>query len=190
MAKTYARDEMMKLTKNLETERLILRTLTVADITEMYVGWLNDPEINAFLEVRLATQTIESTRALVASLNDSPDSLMLGIFLKEDGGHLGNIKLGPVNPYHRRGDIGLFIGKREYWGMGIATEAIKVLSEHCLGEMKLHKICAGCYAENTGSVRAFLKAGFFEEGRRQLHWLCEGAWQDDIELARIKKAEE
>lgn len=180
----------MKLTKALETERLSLRTLTAADITDTYIGWLNDPEINAFLEVRLSTQTLDSTRAFVASLNDSSDSLMLGIFLKKDGGHIGNIKLGPVDPYHRRGDIGLFIGKRDCWGMGIATEAIRVLSEHGLGEMKLHKICAGCYAENTGSVRAFLKAGFVEEGRRRLHWLCEGAWQDDIELARIKKEKE
>jgi len=179
----------MKLSKSLETKRLSLRTLAADDATDRYVGWLNDPEINKYLEVRFVPQTIESVRSFIGSMNDSPDNLLLGIFLKEDGAHVGNIKLGPIDPYHHRSDIGIVIGDRDQWGKGLATEAIIALSDHALGEMGLHKVYAGFYEGNVGSSRAFSKSGFVEEARLREHRLCDGNWQDEILLSRMKKAD-
>lgn len=177
----------MRLDASIETKRLILRTLDTEDIGERYVGWLNDSRINRFLEVRLVTQTLDSTRDFVARMNDSPNNLLLGMFLKPNRTHIGNIKLGSIDHHHRRGDIGILIGDHSQWGKGFATEAIVAVTEYAMGPMGLHKLVAGYYSDNVASGRAFLKAGFAEEARLRDHWLCEGSWQDEILLVRIRE---
>lgn len=166
----------------IDAERLVLRTLDRNDVTEEYLSWLHDPEITRYLEIRFAEQTREGAQAFVAATNASDDSLFLGIFLKDGGDHIGNIKLGPIDWNHRHGDIGIIIGSRPHWGRGYAAEAIAGVTTYAFNVLNLHKILAGLYAANEGSRRAFLKAGWFEEGRRPSHWLCQGEWQDDIKL--------
>ncbi|MBY0431841.1 MAG: GNAT family N-acetyltransferase [Rhodospirillales bacterium] len=110
--------------------------------------------------------------------------LRLRTLTPDDGRHVGNIKLGPINRHHRRGDIGLLIGERDQWGRGLAAEAIAAMTAYAFAELGLNKVVAGCYAANEGSRRAFLKAGFAEVARRPRprHWLSDGVWQDDVVL--------
>lgn len=175
----------MLLDEPIRTGRLVLRTLTPNDVSDRYLSWLRDPEVSRYLEVRFDPQGKESILAYVEAMNQSPDNLLLGLFLREGGTHIGNIKLGPIDPHHRRGDFGIIIGSRRHWGKGYATEAIKALTDHAFAALGLHKVSAGLYAANEGSRRAFLKAGWLEEGRRRKHWYCDGDWQDDVQLGCI-----
>ncbi len=169
------------------SSRLLLRTLTTEDVGERYLAWLRHPDVSRYLEIRFEPQTKEATTAYIQALNQSPDNLFLGIFLKDDETHIGNIKLGPIDPHHRRGDFAIVIGAREHWGKGYACEAIEALTAYAFDALELHKVTAGLYASNEGSRRAFLKAGWFEEGRRSRHWYSDGEWQDDVQLARIRE---
>lgn len=169
----------------IETPRLILRTLRSGDVGEEYISWLSDPEVTRYLEIRFTVQTIQGAREFISAMNASEDSLFLGMFLKSRATHIGNIKLGPMDWHHRRGDIGLVIGDKVQWGKGYATEAIRGVTDYAFGVLEMHKLSAGLYDANEGSRRAFLKAGWFEEGRRRDHWLSEGKWQDDIQLGCI-----
>jgi RimJ/RimL family protein N-acetyltransferase len=171
----------MKLATPLRTSRLVLRTLTVADATERYLGWMRDPETTRFLESRLVDHDLASLSDYIASCNDSPGSMLLGICLA-DGTHVGNIKLGPIDPYHQHAAIGLLIGERDRWGKGYATEAIAALTAHAFGQLGLQKLYAGCYASNVGSARAFLKAGWIEEGRNRGHWRSDGGREDNVQF--------
>lgn len=177
----------MLLDEPIQSGRLVLRTLTPNDVSDRYLSWLRDPEVSRYLEVRFAPQGKEGILAYIEAMNQSPDNLFLGIFLREGTTHIGNIKLGPIDPHHRRGDFGIIIGSRRHWGKGYATEAIKTLTDHAFTALGLHKVSAGLYAANEGSRRAFLKAGWFEEGRRRKHWYCDGEWQDDVQLGCIHK---
>ena len=171
----------MELETPLRTRRLVLRTLTAADAAERYLGWMRDPETTRYLEARLAEHSLESLRAFIESCNASQDQLLLGISLP-DGQHIGNIKLGPVNASHLNAPVGLLIGERVQWGKGYATEAIAAVTAHAFDEMGLQKLYAGCYASNAGSARAFLKAGWTEEGRSKAHWLLDGRREDNVSL--------
>ena len=84
-------------------ERIYLRRLTEDDATEDYVRWMNDPEINQYLESRFYTHTIESTKAFIRSVTND-NNFQFGIFVKETGQHIGNIKIGSINHYHRSAD--------------------------------------------------------------------------------------
>ncbi|MBM5799475.1 MAG: GNAT family N-acetyltransferase [Cyanobacteria bacterium K_DeepCast_35m_m2_023] len=150
----------------LSSARLLLRPVIGDDLTDTYVGWLNDPAVNACLETRFEPQTLESVRAYWQAHGTDPTSPWWAICRRDQQDrHIGNIKLGPIHPIHLRADISLFIGDRGSWGLGLATEAIALVRDWALLQLGLHKLCAGIYAENNASSHAFEKCGFRLEGR-------------------------
>jgi len=148
----------------LHSSRLVLRALEPTDLNTTYLGWLNDPEVNRYLETRFLPQTLEALHAYWQAHRDDPASPWFAICLTDDGRHIGNIKLGPIHWLHRRADLSLFIGNRTYWGQGYATEAISLMRDWAFAELDLQKLNAGICAGNTGSRRAFEKCGFNLEG--------------------------
>ena len=176
----------MQLEMPIQSEFIFMRTLQSVDATLDYLGWLSDPAINAHLEVRFSPPKLVGDLAdYIAEVNTSTDTLMLGIFLQNVNRHIGNIKLGPIDWNHLVGDIGFLIGDKEHWGKGYVSEAISTLSEYAFAHLGLAKLTAGCYAENEGSRRALIKAGFMEEGRRISQWLGADRRQDGILMGRV-----
>ena len=166
-----------------------LRELRPEDVSERYVRWLNDPQVNQFLETRFEAHTLAGVRSYVQSIKAEKNEILWGIFLKMDGAHVGNIKLGPVHPRHKFAYIGLMIGEKDYWGKGIAAQAIALVTKYAFEELKLHKLLAGCYEPNVGSLRAFEKCGFHIEGTEKSQWLYEGKYIDSYRMAFINPGE-
>jgi RimJ/RimL family protein N-acetyltransferase len=162
----------------IETDRLYLRPLTDADCTDCYANWLNDPEIARFLETRHVPQTRETVREFVATINAKDNEFLFGIYLRANDRHLGNIKVGPIHPHHRVGDVSLWIGDKTCWGNGYAAEAIAAVSRHAFDVLRARKLSASMYELNQGSYRAFIKAGYRDEGRRRAHYVFEGRRSD------------
>jgi RimJ/RimL family protein N-acetyltransferase len=78
--------------------------------------------------------------------------------------------------------MGLLIGEPASWGKGYATEAIVAVTAHAFSTMGLEKLYAGAYAANAGSIRAFLKAGWVEEGRSTAMWRSGDSREDNVHL--------
>ncbi len=175
----------MDLERPLITKRLVLRKLSPDDVSEEYVAWLNDPDINQYLESRFARHSSDTVRGFVQAMAASDVDLLFGIFLAEDDRHIGNIRLGPIDPPHRRAAIGLLIGDTGCWGKGYASEAIDAVAGYALGTLDLHKVFAGYYAANAGSGKAFVKAGFKEESRAVRHCRYKNTWQDAVTVTRF-----
>ena len=174
----------MKLDGTLETERLILRCLDPVEVNDEYVGWLNDPAVNRYMEARFARQDLAGVRQFVRDANASASELLLGIFLKSvpaAAAHIGNIKVGPISAPHRRADIGLLIGAAAHRGKGYAAEAIGAATRHAREGLGLIKLTAGLYAANVACHRAFLRAGYVEEARLKDH-CASGEGRDDVVL--------
>jgi len=149
------------------------------DVTEAYVGWLNDPAVNCYLEIRFSVHSIETTRQFVNGCLSSPSTLLCGIrSLELQGIHVGNIKIGAIDRHHGLGEVGILIGHKAAWGRGIASSAIQLTANIARDELGLRKLTAGCYRSNVGSQKAFLKAGFCIAGERKAHFLLDGAPED------------
>ena len=146
------------------SERLIFKTLTEDDVSPRYVDWLNDREVNQFLETRFASQSFESCRKFVSEMNNDPLSHLFGIFDRKSHGHIGNIKLGFINTHHLTGQLSLLLGEKSCWGRGYATESIRCITKWGFDDLGLERVEAGCYDTNLGSLRAFLKAEYVVEG--------------------------
>jgi ribosomal-protein-alanine N-acetyltransferase len=163
-----------------ETDRLLLRPLVVDDVGPHYERWLNDERVTRFLESRFVSHSMDSIRSYVESIKSDPDIVFAAISEKPNR-HIGNIKLGPIHPVHRRGDVGILIGEPDCWGRGYATEAILALKDFAFRDLKLAKLAAGSYKENAASIRAFERAGFVVEGVLGGH-VKSGDTRDDLIL--------
>jgi len=170
----------------LQGPRILLRDVRLSDVNERYCAWMNDREVTQYLETRFMPQSPECISAYVSSMAESRDSVFLAMVLREDGRHVGNIKLGPINWMHRFADIALVIGEKSEWGRGYATEAIRVVSNYAFMTLHLHKVTAGCYANNVASTKAFLKAGFSREGLRVQQFFCDGFYVDEVLLGLVR----
>jgi ribosomal-protein-alanine N-acetyltransferase len=165
--------------------RVALRLLRPDEVTDAYVDWLNDPEINRYLESRFQPQDRASVTAFVAAMLASDRNLLLAITDPANGRHVGNIKLGPIDRPHGLADIGIIIGDRAAWGRGLGTAAIECVVAIARDELGLRKLTAGCYASNRASARAFEKAGFHVDAIRRDHLNLDGRFEDHILLSRF-----
>lgn len=170
-----------------EGKIIYLREVRESDVNDEYYNWLNDPEINQFLETRFYPRSKNDILNYVRKMDGNPDEIFFAIYFKENDKHIGNIKLGPINWIHRRGDISLVIGNKEYWGKGFATEAIGLVIDFAFNVLNLHKLCAGYYESNIGSAKAFAKCGFTLEGRYPKHSFLNGEFVTGIRTGLINK---
>lgn len=164
---------------------ITIRNLIASDITETYCNWLNDIEVNHYLESRFTKWDIDS---LIKYYHDKNGvELLLAIIDDNSAAHIGNIKISSIDKHHRRADIGIIIGDKRFWGKGIATGAIELVTNYCFSTLQLHKVTAGAYAENIASIKAFQKNGFAIEGERKDHCLTPSGWTSVILMGKINK---
>ena len=151
-------------------------------ITDTYIGWLNNLEINRFLEVRFVHQTYETVLAYISSFYGDAEKYMWGVYLKSTNDLIGTATLSDINRHHRWGALGLMIGEKEYWGKGYGTEIINLVVDYAFKRLGLHKVTAGTVAANQGSVKAFQKAGFEIEGKAKSNFYLDGKYHDSLYL--------
>jgi [ribosomal protein S5]-alanine N-acetyltransferase len=162
-----------------------LRPMTTADAQGPYLTWMNDPEVTRYLESRFQSYEPSDLASYIEATTSDSSNHFFAIELAESGQHVGNIKLGPVEARHGRGDIGIIVGDRSVWGRGIATEAVRLLTGWAFAELGLRKVTAGAYSTNVGSVKAFERAGFHIEAIRARHYVSDEGTVDAVLLARF-----
>lgn len=151
---------------------LTLRQIELSDCNESYVKWLNDTDVNQYLETKWYEQTIETITAFVDTQRNNMDSILFAIVENQSGKHIGNIKIGPLHPHYHHADISYFIGEKDLWNKGYTTEAIYLICKYGFDDLKLHRIEAGAYDVAVGSWKALEKNGFKREGtfREQVYF--------------------
>ncbi len=83
-----------------------------------------------------------------------------------------------------RAELGYWIAK-PYWGQGIMTEAVKLVTEFGFHEFGLIKVSAIIFPFNTASGRVLEKAGFQPEGYLRKHYQKDGKILDGKVYAKL-----
>jgi [ribosomal protein S5]-alanine N-acetyltransferase len=97
----------------------------------------------------------------------------IGFMLKED-------------VYRKNVEIGYFIGE-EFWGQGVATEAVRQLVDHIAKNFEAIRIYAEVFEHNKASMRALEKNGFHLEGIRKKSVIKNGVVMDDQVWVKLLK---
>ena len=164
------------------SERLFFEPLGEAHLSNEYVYWMNDPEVNIYLESG-GDYSLKKLELFLKQV-ESKSMLFWAIRIKESGKHIGNIKIDPVNERNRTGESGILIGDKKEWGKGNATEASNTILEFCFSDnVKLRKVTLGVVAENESAVQLYGKLGFIQEGLLKKQALHMNKWCDVIRMA-------
>ncbi|WP_026565799.1 GNAT family N-acetyltransferase [Bacillus sp. UNC41MFS5] len=162
----------------LETERLILRKVTLDDAEDMFSYGSNE-EVTKYVTWN-AHKTLSDTKEFIGFvLNKYENSQVApwGIEYKENGKFIGTIDFVWWQSNHKIAEIGYVISQ-EYWGMGLTTEAAKEVIKFGFEKMNLVRIQARCFVENIGSARVMEKTGMSFEGILRKGMFVKGKHQD------------
>ena len=173
--------------KIIRTPRLIIKSLCVDDISKKYIEWLNDKEVNQYLETRFQVQNNQSCLEFVKRMQEDANEELFAIYTNNNNEHIGNCKLGAINKFHHTAEISFFIGNKSFWGAGYATEAVSHMIQYGFENLGLEKITAGCYESNKGSKKVLIKAGFEVEGFRKEQVVFGSQREGVYSLGIIKK---
>lgn len=103
------------------------------------------------------------------------------------GEAVGGIGFTPQGDVGRRSaEIGYWLGE-EYWGRGIATEALIAVSEHVFANYDICRLYAHVFEWNPASARVLEKAGYEYEGRLRKSVTKEGQTIDKLMYALIRE---
>ena len=156
--------KLLDTEEKLKGKRIFLRRFKASDVSQRYVDWLNDPEVNRFLNIREIPQTLDMVREYVASYEGKQNKLLLGIFDKTNDLHIGNITFSEIDQKNDLGVIGIAIGDKNYWRGGYGTEALRLAVSFGFFSLNLHRIEAGISDLNGPSKKLFKKVGFKQDG--------------------------
>lgn len=152
-----------------------------------YYEWLTDFEVIRYIgrDEYLKPIRFEKIREYVEELWRSEYCSFFALYNSKDNKFIGTIKVNYLNEaglITRTADIGIMIGDREYWGKGMATDALFAICQYSFNILGARKLTAGAVAANVGVLKAFQKIGFSEEGHLRKKLLISGEYMDHVLL--------
>ena len=176
----------MKTAPTLQTERLILRSFTLEDATDVQ-RLVGDRDI-ALMVVRVPHPyedgMAEEWIRFCADAYKKDEAVNFAITRRTDDNLIGTIGL-ELEQEHQRGELGYWIGK-PYWNLGYATEAAKAVVAYSFEVLKLNRIYAFHFTRNPASGRVLEKIGMRYEGCRRQHTKKWGNFEDSIGYGILK----
>lgn len=99
---------------------------------------------------------------------------------------IGAIGLQPQEDVHRQSaEIGYWLAE-PYWGQGIATRAVRAMTEYTFAKTPVVRLYAMVFAWNPASARVLEKAGYVLEGRLRKSVLKDNELIDQLVYATLR----
>jgi ribosomal-protein-alanine N-acetyltransferase len=144
----------------LDTERFRLRPLGVSDATERYRSWFNAETASMGIASARSQPTLDELRQFIAERAERPDVLFLGIFVRERGEHIGNIKYEPIDRDEHYAVMGILLGEKSWWGKGVTAEVLRATARWLVEHRGTREIVLGVMKDNQLARRSYEKVGF------------------------------
>ncbi len=178
-------------TKTIETDRLILRRLTVNDSQEAFDHWCSNPNVSRYTlwDVHKNSSVTKNLYSVWEKEYDLNDTFRWIVELKSTHELIGTIdvasktfiKFGAV-------ELGYCYGE-DYWHKGYATEALKRVIRFLFDEVELDVLYADYMEKNPNSGKVMKKAGMTYEGFERGRVIDHDGIRNDIHSYSITKEE-
>ncbi|MDN8592673.1 GNAT family protein [Paenibacillus sp. 11B] len=162
----------------LETERLLLRPITYADLDEMY-RYCAVPAVSEYTTWD-AHQSKEDTKVFIDFIMSQYEADKLGPWGIEDKQTkklIGSCNYLGCDSNSMRVELG-YVLSNEYWGRGIMTEVVSRIIQFGFEDIGLERIQAKCLVGNIGSAKVMEKAGMKFEGVLRKYMKIKNEMQD------------
>jgi RimJ/RimL family protein N-acetyltransferase len=163
----------------LVTRRLRLRRARPDDLADIH-AILSHPDAMRYWS-SLPHTDLEQSRAWLANMIDAPPGESDDFIVEMDGRVIG--KAG----FWRLPAIG-YILHPDYWGQGLATEALSAAIAHVFATYPIPIVVADVDPDNAASLALLAKLGFVETHRAERTWRIGDTWYDSVFLALRRPA--
>jgi len=157
-------------------------------ITDRYVGWLNDPAIVRFSELRHRRHTRRSCRRYLDSMRDGGHGFWAIVADLPPVRHIGNVAAYVDRP-NRLAEVSILIGERAAWGRGLGSTAWSLVVDWLLGAGGMRKVVAGTMTTNKAMLRVMERSGMAIEARLARQFLLDGEEVDVVSAARFREGD-
>jgi len=144
----------------IETERLVLRPMTCADVPALS-RWLGDPAVYTYWG-KGPSKAEKNPELLFAKEERPAKSFHLGIASRDTGDVIGDIWVYLIEN-DRMATVAIRIAPAEH-GKGYGTESLTAMTRFCFEKTELRRLQAEIDVRNAASCRIFEKAGYTREG--------------------------
>lgn len=152
----------MIYTKEIYSERLILRKVTLKDTEMLYNNWDSDVEMHNYVGYELHTNIQDTERLINKWISEYENGRLTWVIeIKESGEVIGVISASNNELDNKITEVGFSIGTK-YQKNGYATEALKSIIRYLILECNFNIVKGGCYTTNEKSARTMMKAGMEE----------------------------
>jgi len=172
----------------IETERLALRNVSAKDAKDMFT-YLSDQDVvqHMGLEPYKSSEEVMEEINWYKSIWENGTGIRWCITLKDEDTVIGSCGFLNMQQKHYKAEIGYELS-RNYWGQGIASEALEAVLAYGFEHLNLERIEALIEPLNTSSQRLVEKHGFLREGLlRHYEYTC-GKF-DDLYMYSILKGD-
>ena len=167
--------------RRIETQRLILKPITLEDASAVFV-WASDPEVGPAAGWSPHT-SVEDSRDIIRTVL-SEEGTFAVVPKGGNGDPIGAIGVFPTEITEGKGEpeIGYWIA-HPYWGQGLVPEAVEELLRWQFQEMGVQRVWCAHSPENEKSRRVQEKCGF-----RHVCDTPPSPWPDGTERPRVCQA--
>ena len=167
------------------TARVLLRRLSAED-AEIMANLANNKKIwDCVRDLFPYPYTLEDAKAFINRTEGESPAYTFAISIQEDK-LCGVISLMPNEDVYRVGsEIGYWIGE-PFWGKGIATQAVALITKYGFDVLQLERIYAGVFDYNDASMRVLEKNSFVKEGIRRNAVIKNGQIHDEHHYAILR----
>lgn len=172
----------------LETDRLILREMTLDDLEFYFQHFNNDKIVEGccFPGPKSLEAAKEELERYCIKLFKENRGVRWGIIRKRRKKLIGTCGYYDWNKTVRRAEIGYDLDPA-YWGQGIMTEALRSVLEYGFEKMRLNRIQVIIDSKNTRSVKLVFMLGFKKEGVLRQRSYFNGQFLDDVCFSLLKE---
>lgn len=169
---------------------VVLRPVTVSDAAGL-VALLNDADVRRLTGTHGPVRPGALRRAVdfYSSRAEDESTLHLAITERTTGAFIGEAVLTDIDEENRSCTFRIALVSAEVTGRGYGTEATRLVVDHALDALALHRIELEVLAFNPRARRVYEKVGFVTEGLRRQAVRWAGAWIDVEIMALLSTAE-
>lgn len=142
----------------MKSNNIVLRPLLKEDIDKLN-KWRNDYQIFKYLGGGYNPISKDQQKSWMENMIDNTGNTKRFAIVKNES-IIGMIGIYDIDYVNRNGNLGMYIGEKEYWGQGYGSEALNLLIEFVFKVLNLYKIKLEVVADNTGAVELYKNNGF------------------------------
>ncbi|MEM1276157.1 MAG: GNAT family protein [Pseudomonadota bacterium] len=167
------------------TDRLLIQTLELEELSDGIYDWLNDPEMRKFVNLPAGQLGSNEISRLILG-HDNKNGFLFWITPQDDRERqIGFLQL-QINPMHQIATVGICLGDHEWQDKGAGSEARSAVNDFAFRKLGVQKIMATCQQGDAQSLWAMHSEGWEREGVLRQHHASEKGRIDVVQFALFR----